>query len=327
MKNHKINWKKISLLITGGTGTFGQNFVRFLLKKHSPRVIRIFSRDEYKQLQMQQSLPKNAEVRFLIGDVRDKDRLYRALENIDIVVHAAALKQVPSCEYNPFETVKTNIIGTQNIIEGCIDKKVKRVLLISSDKAVQPINLYGATKLCAEKLFVQANAYRGKSITILSVVRYGNVLASRGSVIPLFKKQLKKGTITVTDNNMTRFWISSQQAVNFVIYFLEKMQGGEIFVPKSPSLKIIDLAKTMAPKAKIKFIGKRPGEKIHETLITKEEASHAREYKNYYLIEPQSPFILKKNWGGKKLLLGFSYKSNLNKDWFLIKDLRRLIKL
>lgn len=327
MSKTKISWEKTSILITGGTGTFGKSFVNFLLKKYSPKVIRIFSRDEYKQFKMQESLPRNAAVRFLIGDVRDKNRLYRAMEGIDIVVHAAALKQIPSCEYNPFEAIKTNILGTQNVLEACIDKKIKRALLISSDKAVQPLNLYGATKLCAEKLFIQANAYVGKGKTIFSVVRYGNVLASRGSVIPLFKKQAKKGILTITDKRMTRFWISSEQAASFVVSCLEKMKGTEIFVPKLPSFKITDLARAIAPKAKLQIIGIRPGEKLHETLITQEEASHTKEFKNFFLIECPSSYLFKRRSGGKRLKKNFLYQSNLNKKWLSIKELKSLIKI
>ena len=267
----------------------------------------------------------DSRLRFFIGDVRDKERLSRAMNGVDVVVHAAALKHVPVCEYNPIEAVKTNIDGAANVIEAALDNQVEKVLNISTDKAVHPVNLYGATKMVAEKLFVQANSYSGAKKTIFSCVRYGNVVGSSGSVIPLFKEQRKTGTITITDNRMTRFWITMEEGIKFVLNGIEAMRGGEIFIPKIPSTKIIDLAQVIAPDAKIKTIGIRHGEKIHEELLTAEEATHAKEYDNYFVIESEFPF-----WdnseasGGKSLPEGFKYTSDSNPDWLTKKRISEI---
>jgi len=316
-----------TILITGGTGSFGQKFAKFVLEHYRPFSVRIFSRDEFKQFQMQQNF-KDERINFFVGDVRDKERLSRAMNGVDIVVHTAALKQVPSCEYNPFEAVKTNIFGAQNVIEAAIDNNVEKVINLSTDKSVNPVNLYGATKLCAEKLFVQGNSYVGKNRrTKISCVRYGNVMASRGSVIPFFLEQKKTGVLTVTDARMTRFWITLDEAVKFVSASLEAMNGGEVFVPKIPSMKIIDLAQVIAPKAKIKIVGIRPGEKLHEMLLQSDEARHSKEFNNYFVIEPEFDF-----WsrgclnGGAPLPQGFNFASDTNKRWLTKEELAGILK-
>lgn len=315
------------VLITGGTGSFGKKFTEIVLREHNPKAVRIFSRGEFLQLQMRQQFNDDPRLRFFIGDVRDRDRLYRAMDGVDIVVHAAALKQVPACEYNPIEAVKTNIDGAINVINAAIDNEVEKVIAISTDKAVYPVNLYGATKLVAEKLFVQGNAYTGKHRTRFSVVRYGNVVGSRGSVIPLFLEQRRTGKITITDERMTRFWITLEQGVRFVISCIERMKGGEIFVPKIPSMRIVDLADVIAPGAERKIIGIRPGEKIHECLITEEEARHTREFDTYFVIEPEFPFWSKDNLdGGKPLPEGFKYTSNTNTWWLTKEELKQMIE-
>jgi len=315
------------VLITGGTGSFGKKFTEIVLREHDPKAVRIFSRGEFLQLQMRQQFNDDPRLRFFIGDVRDRDRLYRAMDGVDIVVHAAALKQVPACEYNPIEAVKTNIDGAVNVINAAIDNEVEKVMAISTDKAVYPVNLYGATKLVAEKLFVQGNAYTGKHRTRFSVVRYGNVVGSRGSVIPLFLEQRRTGKITITDERMTRFWITLEQGVRFVISCIERMKGGEIFVPKIPSMRIVDLADVIAPGAEREIIGIRPGEKIHECLITEEEARHAREFDTYFVIEPEFPFWSKDNLdGGKPLPEGFKYTSDTNTWWLTKEELKQMIE-
>ena len=313
-----------TILVTGGTGSFGNKFTEVLLKEHKPKVIRIFSRGEKKQLDMMNKFP-DKRMRFFIGDVRDKDRLFRAMNDVNIVIHAAALKQVPACEYNPIEAIRTNIDGCANVIDTAIDNSVDRVMAISTDKAVHPVNLYGATKMTAEKLFIQGNSYSGKAKTKFSCVRYGNVIGSRGSVIPLFLKQKKEGILTITDKRMTRFWITLKQGVDFVINSTEKMEGGEIFVPKIPSMKIIDLANAIAPDSKKKIIGIRPGEKIHEVLITQDEARHSKEFDNYFVIEPEHSFR-KITIEGKPLGDDFSYCSDRNKKWINIDNLKKIIK-
>lgn len=321
----EIEWKEKKILVTGGTGSFGQFFCKYLLQHHRPKAIRVYSRDELKQYEMQQRI-NDTTIRYLIGDVRDFTRLKRAMEGVDIVVHAAALKQLPSCEYNPFEAVKTNIIGAQNIIDAAIDVGVKKVLALSTDKAANPVNLYGATKLCAEKIFISGNSYTGQRCTIFSCARYGNVLGSRGSVIPLFEKQRKTGKITITDNQMTRFWITLRQASKFVINAIQYMQGGEIFVPKLPSMKIEDLARAIAPECEVSYIGIRPGEKRHETLITEEEASNTIEFKDQYIILPTNKW-----WSAPfyKESRGFSqhfvYKSDTNEQFLTKEELMQLI--
>ena len=321
-----MDWSEKIILLTGGTGSFGQKFCEIMLKEFNPKVIRVFSRDELKQWEMAQKFNYDERLRFFIGDVRDKERLERAMDGVDIVVHAAALKQVPLCEYNPFEAVKTNILGAQNIIEAAIDHNVEKVLAISTDKAVNPVNLYGATKMCMEKLFIAANSYVGANRrTKMSCVRYGNVVGSRGSVIPLFKKQRETGKITITDERMTRFWITLEQGVRFVISCIEKMHGGEIFVPKIPSMRIIDLAKAIAPNCEIEIIGIRPGEKIHECLLTEDEARHSLEFDDFFVIEPEHPWWKVDLWkGGRKLPEGFRYTSDKNTQWLTIEDLRKM---
>ncbi len=314
------------ILLTGGTGSFGNKFTETVLKEHNPKVIRIFSRGEKKQLDMKNKFNDNR-LRFFIGDVRDERRLHRAMTGVDIVIHAAALKQVPTCEYNPIEAVRTNVDGAINVIDTAIDNGVDRVMAISTDKAVHPVNLYGATKMTAEKLFIQGNSYSGDIGTKFSCVRYGNVIGSRGSVIPLFIEQKKNGMITITDDKMTRFWITLDQGVKFVINCINKMNGGEIFVPKISSMKLIDLADAIAPKAKKTVVGIRPGEKIHEILLTEDEARHSKEFDNYFMIEPEHPFWDKKQLKvGKKLPEGFKYTSDNNQQWLNKGELMKIIK-
>lgn len=314
-----------TILITGGTGSFGKKFMEIILKECSPKSIRIYSRGELLQMEMSNKFHDDR-LRFLIGDVRDKDRINRAMNGVDIVVHAAALKQVPACEYNPIEAVKTNIEGSINVIDSAIDNSVDKVLAISTDKAVHPVNLYGATKMVAEKLFIQGNVYAGGYGTKFSCVRYGNVVGSRGSVIPLFKEQKKNGEITITDSRMTRFWISLEQGVHLVMQSIDKMKGGEIFIPKIPSMSVIDLADVMAPGARKKIIGIRPGEKLHEVLLTEEEAVHTKEYDDHYVIEPEFAFWNKENGnGGRRLPEGFKYSSDNNKQWLTSEQLKKII--
>ena len=317
------------ILITGGTGSFGKACVKRLLEAHDPTAIRIYSRDELKQWEMAREI-NDPRVRFLIGDVRDAARLKRAFEGVDYVIHAAALKHVPACEYNPVEAVRTNVDGAINVINAALDTNVKKVIALSTDKAVNPVNIYGATKLCSDRLFVQSNSYAGPvRQTRFSVVRYGNVMASRGSVIPLFRKQAESGTITVTDPRMTRFWITLPHAVDFVLSSFEMMQGGEVFVPKIPSMKITDLAKTVAPKAKIKVIGIRPGEKLHESLTTIEESPLIREMKDRYIVLSAS-----REWEVdqslytryKKVKEGFEYNSYDNKEYISAKKMTKILE-
>jgi len=315
-----------TILITGGTGSFGQKFTEILLKEYNPKTIRIYSRGELMQIQMEQKFRDNR-LSFLIGDVRDKARLSRAMKGVDIVVHAAALKQVPACEYNPIEAVKTNIDGTVNVIDAAIDADVKKVMLISTDKAVHPVNLYGATKMVAEKLVVQGNSYTGGKTPHLSCVRYGNVIGSRGSVIPLFKEQKSSGKITITDEKMTRFWISLDQGVRFVIKSIESMQGGEVFVPKIPSMSLTDLAEAIAPGVKKEYIGIRAGEKLHEVLLTEDESRHAKEYEHGFIIEPEHVFWRQgRTDGGKPLPEGFRYSSDNNREWLDQESLKKLLQ-
>jgi len=317
-----------TILITGGVGSFGTKFIEIVLKKHNPKSIRIYDNNELAEVEAERKFNNDPRLRFFIGDVRDKDRLYRAMNDVDIVVHAAALKHVPICEYNPIEAVKTNINGTINVIDAAIENGAEKVIGISTDKAVHPVNLYGATKMVAEKLLIQGNNYVGdKNITKFSCTRYGNVVGSSGSVIPLFNRQKQNGEITITDKKMTRFWVTLEQGVNFVIDCIEKMKGGEIFVPKIPSMRIMDLAEAIAPNAKIKIIGIRPGEKINEVLITAEETSHSVEYNKYFVINPESSFFKKNCYKkGKPLPTGFSYVSNINDRWLSKKDLEKIIE-
>ena len=304
-----------TILITGGLGSFGQKFTEIILKEHNPKAVRIYDNRELAQVQADRKFD-DERLRFFMGDVRDKDRLKRAMKGADIVVHAAALKHVPVCEYNPIEAIRTNIDGAVNVIDAAIDCSVQKVIAISTDKAVQPVNLYGATKMVAEKLFVQGNSYSGDKKTIFSCSRYGNVVGSSGSVIPLFKEQGQKGEITITDERMTRFWITLDEGVRFVINCIEKMKGGEIFVPKIPSMKITDVAEAIAPEAKRIIVGIRPGEKISEVLLTQEEAMHAKEFDDYFIIEPEFSFWDSENHkDGKPVSTDFIYSSDKNTQW------------
>lgn len=319
-------FKDKTVLVTGGAGFFGQKFVQVLLKEHNPKSVRVYDNREAACVEMERNC-NNPKVRFFIGDVRDEQRLLRAMEGVDIVIHAAAIKHVPICEYNPIEAVKTNINGAINVINAALDKNVDRVMAISTDKAVYPVNLYGATKMVAEKIFVQANSYRGNGNTKFSCTRYGNVIASSGSVIPLFLEQRKQREITITNVNMTRFWINLESGINFVIDSTERMRGGEIFIPKIPSMKIMDLAKSIAPQAQIKITGIRPGEKLHEVLLTADEARHSKELDTYFVIEPEFPFWQKDNFKeGKDLEKGFKYASDTNGQWLCEQDLIDILK-
>lgn len=314
-----------TVLVTGGTGSFGKKFIKGILNYPVKKVI-VFSRDELKQYEMAQQYT-DPRMRFFIGDVRDKDRLYRAFDGVDIVIHAAALKQVPACEYNPFEAIKTNVGGAENIIEAAIDRGIEKVIALSTDKACCPINLYGATKLASDKLFVAANAYVGGKKTRFSVVRYGNVVGSRGSVVPFFQKVKKTGKVPVTDDRMTRFWITLDQGVQFVIDNLGRMQGGELFVPKIPSMKVVDLAQAIAPDCEIDIVGIRPGEKLHESMITEDDARHTVEFDNYYVIQPEFSWWKKNSdKNSRPLPEGFSYTSNTNSQWLTVEALRDLVE-
>ncbi|MGH9532655.1 MAG: UDP-N-acetylglucosamine 4,6-dehydratase (inverting) [Terriglobales bacterium] len=306
------------VLVTGGTGSFGRAFVDTVLREHRPKKLIVLSRDELKQHEMRQMHPDgaNSPMRYFIGDVRDRDRLYRAFADVDIVVHAAALKQVPACEYNPIEAIQTNVVGARNVIDAAIDKGVRRAVAVSTDKAVNPVNLYGATKLCAEKLFIHGNAYSGETGCRFSVARYGNVLGSRGSVIPLFQEQHKNGRLLVTDRRMTRFWLTLQQGVHFVLRCIELMHGGEIFVPKVPSMSIVELARTLAPGSDIEYVGIRPGEKLHEVLVSEDEARLAIETDDMYVILPPHHWWRPENWAhAKPVPDGFRYTSDTNQRW------------
>jgi len=323
-----MDWKNKVILVTGGTGSFGKKFIEIMLKENTPAKLIVFSRDEQKQHEMRQKGFTHKNLRYFIGDVRDYNRLRRAFDGVNYVIHAAALKQVPACEYNPMEAVKTNILGSSNVIDAALDAKVDRVIALSTDKAVNPINLYGATKLAAEKLFVQGNAYAGGKKTRFSCVRYGNVVGSRGSVVPLFIDQREKGVVTVTDKRMTRFWISLEHGVRFVIRCLEEMHGGEVFVPKIPSMAVSDLAKAMAPNAEIKYIGIRPGEKLHEVLISEDEARTVVELDDMYVVQPAESFWFGHEWKsiGKTLPDNFRYVSNNNKEWLSVEQIQEIIK-
>jgi UDP-N-acetylglucosamine 4,6-dehydratase len=318
--------KNKSILITGGTGSFGRRCARTLLDEYDPQRLIIFSRDELKQHEMRISGFDAPNIRYFIGDVRDVDRLRRAFVGVDVVIHAAALKQVPACEYNPIEAVQTNVNGAKNVIEAALDNRVHRVLALSTDKAVSPVNLYGATKLVAEKLFVQANAYRGGDPIRFGCVRYGNVVGSRGSVVPLFREQRKNGKITLTDPRMTRFWITLEQGVRFVLRSIEQMRGGEVFVPKIPSMRMSDLADVIAPGCERVEIGIRPGEKLHETLLSEDEARHSVEIDDAYVILPVHPW-----WKGQEAPDGralpdsFRYGSDNNTDWLTHERLKQLL--
>lgn len=323
-----------SILITGGTGSFGKKFIETVLRRYKPKKLIVYSRDELKQFEMQQVWPDDADIpiRYFIGDVRDYHRLKTAMYGVDIVIHTAALKQVPASEYNPFETVKTNIFGGQNVADAAISTGVKKVIALSTDKAAAPINLYGATKLTSDKLFVAANNFAGGHDINLSVVRYGNVMGSRGSVIPFFLQQKETGLLPITDDRMTRFNITLQEGVNFVLKCLEKMWGGELFVPKIPSYRIVDVAEAIAPECKHKIIGIRPGEKLHEEMITKTDAINTVNFDDYYVILPSTPmwdiekFRKESNSSiGKMCEFGFSYDSGTNKSFLSVDEIRNLI--
>jgi UDP-N-acetylglucosamine 4,6-dehydratase len=325
-----VNINNHSILVTGGTGSFGKKFIKLLLTKYSMRRIVVYSRDELKQYEMSQDI--NApNLRYFIGDVRDEDRLRRALNGIDIVVHAAALKQVPAAEYNPIECIKTNVIGAENVINASIDTKVKKVIALSTDKAVNPMNLYGATKLCSDKLFVAANNLSDREGPIFSVVRYGNVVGSRGSVIPFFKQARKGGSLPITDPRMTRFWLTLKEGADFVEKCIGFMHGGEVFIPKIPSMKITDLANAIAPDCKQEIIGIRPGEKLHEIMVPSDESRNTREYSSFYIIQPADY-----NWDkkvadlyagetGNPVAEDFSYTSDNNSEWLGADQLREVM--
>ncbi len=317
------------VLVTGGTGSFGQKFVELVLRDSRPKKLIVFSRDELKQHEMRKRFSDQtpgSPMRYFIGDVRDVDRLRRAMQGVDVVIHAAALKQVPACEYNPFEAVLTNINGAKNVIDAAIDCEVKRVLALSSDKAVNPVNLYGAPKLCSAKLFVQSNAYAGQAGTRLACARYGNVVGSRGSVIPIFLEQRRTGRITVTDSGMTRFWLTLEQGVRFVLDCLEDMHGGEIFVPKIPSMSIVDLCQAVAPECEIEYIGIRPGEKVHEVLVSEDEARNTLELDDKFVILPAHPWWKMENWSaGKPVPKGFRYASDTNPQRLSRETLQELV--
>ena len=320
-----IDWSQQTILVTGGTGSFGKHFCKVMLETHHPKVIRVYSRDELKQHEMRQTFGEE-ELRYLIGDVRDADRLRRAMEGVDIVVHAAALKQVPACEYNPLEAVKTNVHGAQNVIDAALDAGVKQVIALSTDKAVNPVNLYGATKLCAEKILIQGNAYAGGRGTRFSCVRYGNVIGSRGSVIPLFLRQKPTGRITITDERMTRFWITLDQAVDLVLKGLSHMQGGEIFIPIVPSMHIMHLAQAIAPECKIDVIGIRPGEKLHEALTTEADGRYTIAFDGMYVVLPNFSWWARENYqDAVRLPENFVYTSNNNEHWLTVDDLRAIV--
>ena len=314
-----------TILVTGGAGSFGQKFIEIVLREHKPKSIRVFDNRELAQVEVERKF-NDPRLRFLVGDVRDLPRLKRAMDGVDIVVHAAALKHVPICEYNPIEAIRTNIDGSMNVIDAAIDSQVERVIAISTDKAVQPVNLYGATKMVAEKLFVQGNSYSGSKKTMFSCSRYGNVVGSSGSVVPLFKEQSKKGEITITDEKMTRFWLTLEDGVQFVIKCIADMKGGEIFVPKIPSMKITDLAQMIAPDAKKKIIGIRPGEKLHEVLLTFEESKNTKEFDDRFIVEPEFPFWDRQNHHeGRPISAGFVYSSDTNTQWLDKEKIRHLI--
>ena len=321
-----MNWSEQVVLVTGGTGSFGQKFVEIMLREYRPQRLVIFSRDEMKQHEMRAAGFDDSGLRYLIGDVRDPARLERALAGVTLAVHAAALKQVPACESNPFEAIQTNIMGARNVIDAAINQGVSRILALSTDKAVNPINVYGATKLCAEKMFVQANAYSGSQGTHFSCARYGNVAESRGGVIPVFLEQRKRGKITITDPRMTRFWITLDQGVRFVIRCLEEMQGGEIFVPKIPSMRMMDVATCVASGSGIETIGIRPGEKLHEVLVSEDEARNTVELEGMYVIQPSHPWWNADNLiNGRALPEGFRYASDTNSEWLTKLQLQELI--
>ena len=314
-----------TILITGGTGSFGSRMVEILLRDHDPRAVRIFSRDELKQSELQRRFADDPRLRYLLGDVRDLPRLTRATRGVDVIVHAAALKQVPAAEYNPFEAVQTNVVGAENVVSAAIENDVPLTLSLSTDKAVNPVNLYGATKLCAEKIVSQGNAYAADSPARFASVRYGNVVGSRGSVIPLFKAQAETGVLTITDERMTRFWITLDQSVAFVIDCLSAMGGGEVFVPKIPSMRVVDIAEAIAPDAERRIVGIRAGEKLHEMLVTEDESRHSFELQDRYVIFPEyASWPLREVEGGARMPEGFRFSSEHNDSWLTVEDLREI---
>jgi UDP-N-acetylglucosamine 4,6-dehydratase (inverting) len=312
------------ILITGGTGSFGQAFLKEILTHHNPKAVRVYSRDELKQYELAAALD-DGRVRCVIGDVRDRDRLIQASHGVDVMVHAAAMKQVPICEYNPFEAVQTNIIGAENVVAAAIENNVPKTVALSTDKAVNPVNLYGATKLAAEKIVTQGNVYAADRGVRFACVRYGNVVGSRGSVVPLFKRQAEEGQITITDESMTRFWITLEHAVQLVVDSLAWMVGGEVFVPRIASMRIVDLADALAPGLPRRIIGIRPGEKIHEVLITADESRHAVGFDDHYAIYPSFPFWRDEEYpAGEQLTPGFRYASDTNDDWLTPEQIRAM---
>lgn len=326
-KEPHIDWRSQVVLVTGGTGSFGRTFAEVMLREFRPKKLIIFSRDELKQHEMRMAGFEDPTLRYFIGDVRDQERLELALKGVDIVVHAAALKQVPACEYNPIEAILTNIMGAKNVISASLRSGVKKVISISTDKAVSPINLYGATKLCAEKVTIQSNAYSGPSGTLFSCCRYGNVLGSRGSVISVFEQQRETGKLTITDPRMTRFWFTLSQGVRFVIRCLEQMQGGEVFVPKLASMRLVDLAEAVAPGCVHEVTGIRPGEKLHEVLIARDESRQVVELDDMFIIQPTHPWWEARDWqGGRPVPDGFKYTSDANDRWWTVEDLRRMLE-
>ncbi len=322
-----MNWRDQIVLVTGGTGSFGKQFIEVMLKEYHPAKLIVYSRDELKQHEMRSAGFDHPSLRYFIGDVRDLPRLRRAMQGVTVVLHAAALKQVPACEYNPMEAIKTNIMGSSNVVDAALDAGVDRVMALSTDKAVSPINLYGATKLAAEKLVVQSNAYAGGRKTRFSCVRYGNVVGSRGSVVPVFLRQRGDGRLTITDTRMTRFWLSLEQGVRFVIRCVEQMHGGEVFVPKIPSTRVTDLAQAMAPDAELEVIGIRPGEKLHEALINKDEARSTIELEDMFVVQPTGALWFGHDWSerGRNLPDGFHYTSSNNPDWLTVEQIRDLV--
>lgn len=316
-----------TILVTGGTGSFGTKFIEYALENHSPKAIRVFSRDELKQSELQKHFAHTDKLRYMIGDIRDLDRLRRATHGVDLIIHAAAMKQVPACEYNPFEAVQTNIVGAQNIVTAAIENAVPRVMALSTDKAVNPVNLYGATKLCQEKLITQGNIYASDSPSRMACVRYGNVVGSRGSVVPLFRQQAKTGVLTITDERMTRFWITLEEAVDFVVSSIEMMEGGEVFVPKIPSMRIPDMAKAMAPDAEHRITGIRPGEKLHEVMITEDESRHTAELDDRFVILPEQPLWRSDPYKHElNVEDGFRYSSDNNTEWVTVEELREILE-
>jgi UDP-N-acetylglucosamine 4,6-dehydratase len=328
-----MNWLDKVVLITGGTGSLGRKLTELLLTAHTPRKLIIFSRDELKQFEMRQTFPEDEypSLRYFLGDVRDRERLYRAFDGVDVVIHAAALKQVPAAEYNPLEAIRTNILGAANVIDAALDRDVQAVLALSTDKAANPINLYGATKLCSDKLFTAGNSYVGCHRTRFAVVRYGNVVGSRGSVVPFFLKARATGRLPITDERMTRFWVTLDQAAGFVVRCTERMEGGELFVPKIPSMRILDLARAIGPGCRLEVVGIRPGEKLHEVMIPEDEARNCVEFDDSYVVLPGhsglDPDSYRLRHGGRPCPDGFSYSSDRNTHWLSAADLRAMLGL